>query len=160
MVALRSLVRDLSFDILEVHRIEPLLLFRRLVKPVNAILHQNMNSLYNKNSEIRWARLPGLYFWLEDRLAPMLSSAFCVRTDAVEYYRGRFKHLEDACWFVPTWADPDVFTMATVARKTALRDRLAEQYRLDVDDQWLIMVGRLSSAKNDGVCWDSVIFSW
>lgn len=143
-----SLLNELDADVLEIHRFETLLRIRRDATPVTAVLHQNMQSLYDKQADIRWARLPGMYFWLEDRLAPRLQSAFCVREDAAEHYRGRYRNLADTCKFQPTWADPRQFNPASQSERETARARVSNELELDIDSKWLLMVGRLDAQKN------------
>lgn len=148
LMKLGSMLNKVDADVLEIHRIESLLRIRRNSRPVTAVLHQNMQSLYDKQADIRWARLPGLYFWLEDKLAPRLKSAFCVREDAAEHYRNRYENLADSCRFQPTWADPRQFRPPSASERQAARARLSDELGLDDDSRWLLMVGRLDAQKN------------
>lgn len=148
LMKLGSMLNEVDADVLEIHRIESLLRIRRNPRPVTAVLHQNMQSLYDKQADIRWARLPGLYFWLEDKLAPRLQSAFCVREDAAKHYRSRYENLTDTCMFQPTWADPRQFRPPSASERHAARARLSDELGLDDDSRWLLMVGRLDAQKN------------
>ena len=148
LLRLNAAVRSVDADIIEFHRVEPMLRFRRDTRPKTAVLHQNMQSLYEKQADIRWASLPRLYFALEDRVMPDLSSAFCVRSDATDHYRQRYANLENTCWFQPTWADPRQFSPVTDADRQDIRQRLASEFGLRSDDRWLISVGRLDAQKD------------
>jgi len=148
LMKLGSMLNDVDADVLEIHRIESLLRIRRNSRPVTAVLHQNMQSLYDKQADIRWARFPGLYFWLEDRLAPRLRSAFCVREDAAKHYRSRYENLADTCRFQPTWADPRQFRPPSANERRAARARLSDELGLDEASRWLLMIGRLDAQKN------------
>lgn len=143
-----SMLNEVDADVLEIHRVETLLRIRRDSRPVTAVLHQNMQSLYDKQADIRWARLPGMYFWLEDKLATRLKSAFCVREDAAKHYRGRYPNLADTCRFQPTWADPRQFNPPSANERRAARTRISAELKLDDDSKWLLMVGRLDAQKN------------
>ena len=148
MVSLLPVLSKIKCDVLEFHRVEPMLLFWNDQRPKSAVLHQNMLSLYSENSEIRWSRLPRLYFWLEDRLVPKLDAAFCIRSDAADYYRRRYVNLSETCSFLSTWADSQQFHPPSQRERSELRQSLATQHKLNFSDQWLIMVGRLVTAKN------------
>jgi glycosyltransferase involved in cell wall biosynthesis len=141
LFALGSQLSKLNPDVIEVHRIESLL--KACGKPVTAVMHTSMQSLYQKQSDILWSRWPSLYFWLEDRLAPRLSSAFCVREDVAQHYRERYPNLADTCHFQPTWADPMQFQPPSAAKRRAERERLALSQLLNdgYDDLELLMVG-------------------
>ena len=97
LLRLNAAARSVEADVIEFHRVEPMLRFRGDPRPKTAVLHQNMQSLYDKQSDIRWASLPKLYFALEDRVVPDLASAFCVRSDAADHYRNRYPNLADSC---------------------------------------------------------------
>ena len=148
LMKLGAMLDELDADVIEIHRIESMLRVRHNSRPVTAVLHQNMQSLYDKQADIRWARLPGLYFWLEDKLAPRLQSAFCVREDAAEYYRSRYENLTGTCKFQPTWADPRQFRPPSESERRVARAKLSVELGLDQDSRWLLMVGRLDAQKN------------
>lgn len=148
LLKLGAVLREVDTSVLEVHRFETLLRIRRDAQPVTAVLHQNMQSLYDKQADIMWARMPGMYFWLEEKLAPRLESAFCVREDAAQHYRGKFKNLANTCMFQPTWADPRQFKPAGEGERTAIRRRLETEFGISRDDRWMLMVGRLDAQKN------------
>ena len=156
MINARAAIRDVNADVMEVHRVEPLLFLRHDVRPKTAVLHQNMQSLYDKNADIRWSALPRLYFWLEDRLLPLLDSAFCVRDDAAEYYRSRYTNLARTCYFQPTWADPQQFAPVTPVQRQECRDSIAATAGLDKDCYWLVSVGRLDAQKDPLLLIDAV----
>ena len=148
LLKLGSMLNEVDAEVLEIHRIESMLRVRRNSRPVTAVLHQNMQSLYDSQADIRWAHLPGLYFWLEDKLAPRLQSAFCVREDAAKHYRSRYENLAGTCKFQPTWADPRQFRPPSESERRVARARVAVELGLDDDTRWLLMVGRLDAQKN------------
>lgn len=136
------------FDILDFHRIEPSLLYYFSDKPKNVFIHQNMDVLHNKNSDIRWKNMPWLYYELEDWLLPRMQSVFSVREDAVAAYRKRFPEIADRFHFIATWMDPDVFYPVTDDRRVELKARLGKTYGFNSNDVLLISVGRLDQQKN------------
>ncbi len=148
LMRLGSVVDDIDADVLEFHRVEPILRFWSDSRPKTAVMHQNMQSLYDKRSGVRWSSVPSLYFRLEDRLVPKLNSAFCVSQDAVEHYQSRYANLAASCHFQPTWADPRQFSPPSTTRKRELREQLASDLGLNAESPWLITVGRLVREKN------------
>ena len=136
------------FDILEFHRIEPSLLYYFSDKPKNGFIHNNMDVLHNKNSDIRWKNLPWLYYKLEDWLLPRMQSVFSVREDAIDAYRKRFPEIADRFHFIATWMDPDVFHPVTDDRRVELKARLGKAYGFNSNDVLLISVGRLDHQKD------------
>jgi len=148
LLKLRWLLNEIDADVLEFHRIEPVVSFRRDPRPKTAILHQNMQSIYDKQADIRWTSVPKLYFWLESRLIPHLRSAFCVRADAAKHYQEQFENLSESCNFQPTWADPQQFSPPSARQRQESRAQLSSEIGLDEGDRWLISVGRLNTQKN------------
>ena len=137
-----------GFDILEVHRVEPALLFYGDSRPVNAFVHQDLADVRNPQTENRWRHLPGLYFRLEDRLVPRFESVYCVREDTAAAYRARYPARADRFGFMPTWMDPEIFHPPSSEQRKALRERLDEQYGIRPDQRVVIFVGRLDAQKD------------
>lgn len=134
----------ISADILEFHRIEPSLLFLSDSRPKTAFVHQNMQVLNNPSSDILWSRMPGLYFWLQDRLAYRYSSLYAVREDAVDWYKARYPEIADRFRFIPTWYDPEIFYPVDTDEQRVLRRELG----FDIDCRVLVSVGRLDKQKD------------
>lgn len=135
-------------DVLEFHRLEPAVLFANDKRAKNAFIHQNMQELKNRKSDILWSRLPGLYYRLEDWLMPKLNSVYIVREDAVKWYQGRFPSIASNFRFTPTWVDPDVFRLPTESERKKARDDLSKEFSFDSSAQILLSVGRLDSQKD------------
>jgi glycosyltransferase involved in cell wall biosynthesis len=148
-VALRFLLALLrhpvesAADVLEFHRIEPFLAFRRDRRPKTLVMHQNMNDLRNLGSDIRWRHFPSLYFKLEDYVLPKLSSLFCVREDAAAAYRQRFPSMQDRIHFTPTWMDPETFCPADAVTRRQRRAWLSKEHGVTEEEFVLVTVGRL-----------------
>lgn len=148
LTKLGGALQSSDLDVLEVHRIETLLRTRSKSLPTTAVLHQNMQALYDDQADILWSKFPRGYFWLEDKLVPHLKSAFCVRSDAAEYYRDRFPNLVDTCEFQPTWADPMQFMPPSDKARISSRMNLTRKLEIAADSHILLSVGRLDAQKN------------
>ncbi|MGH2579015.1 MAG: glycosyltransferase family 4 protein, partial [Actinomycetota bacterium] len=135
-------------DVLEFHRLEPMLPFLFDGRPKNAFFHQDMAVLHDAASDIRWKHVPWLYFGLERLLIPRLSSAFAVREEAVRVYRARYPRLASSIEFIPTWMDPEVFHPADAGQRPALRDDLLNELGFSASSRVLIYVGRWDSQKD------------
>lgn len=145
-----------DFDVLELHRVEPLLIFKGDARPKNAFFHQDMSILHNKNADIRWRAMPGAYFWLEDRLIPMLDSGFCVREAGVQTLRQRFPAWASDVHFVPTWVDVEVFhPEADASRLAALRAQVRAEMQLAPAAQLVVTVGRIDAQKQPELLFDA-----
>lgn len=136
-----------DFHVLESHRIEHFLLRGGKV-PLNLFMHQNMASLKNKQSDIRWRHSPGLYYWLERQVLNRSASIFCVREDAVQNYRERHPDIADRIHFVPTWMDPNVFYPVIDSKRVKLRSALISAFGINPDKTIMVAVGRLDHQKN------------
>lgn len=135
-------------DVLEFHRIEPMLAFLFDGRPKNAFFHQDMAVLHDAANDIRWKHVPWLYFGLESLLIPRLSAAFAVREEAVRTYRARYPRLAERITFIPTWRDPEVFHPADAGQRRALRDELLNELGFSASSRVLIYVGRWDSQKD------------
>lgn len=145
-----------GFDVLDVHRVEPLWLFRKDPRPKNAFFHQDMAVLSSDKADIRWRSAPGVYRWAENRLIPRLASAWCVRESAVTQLRTRFPTLAPAVNFVPTWVDPQIFSLpATAVDRQNARQHLRTECGWAPDSQVVVTVGRLDSQKDPHLLLDA-----
>ncbi len=135
-------------DILEFHRFEPMLPLLGDDRPKSAFVHQNMGDIRNTKSDIKWKKMPGVYFALERRLVPKCASVFCVRADAVAAYQDAFPAIADRFRFTPTWMDPVRFHLPSVARRAELRQEFQRTLDLSRDAEILITVGRLDQQKD------------
>lgn len=142
----KKIARD--FDILEFHRIEPILLYYFSDKPKNVFIQLNMDVLHNENCDIQWKHLPWLYYKLEDWLLPRMQSVFCVREDALFAYQKRFPEIADRFHFITTWMDPDVFYPVAEDHREELKARLGRAYGFQSNHVLLISVGRLDQQKD------------
>ena len=134
----------LDADILEFHRLEPSLLYYFDHRNKNAFFHLDMRSLYNTQSDVLWRKLPGLYFWLQDRLVRRLDSAYTVHQSGTEYCQNRYQDIAHRFNFVPTWYDPDIFY--PVAEPD--RHNVREQWGISQQDELILSVGRLDRQKD------------
>ena len=152
MAAARRCVRqgDLSdFDILDFHRIEPLLLFRSDERPKNLYMHQDMVVIRDPRSDILWRHAPWLYEWCEARLLKRVDRIFCVRRSAVDRYRKQMPERADRFQFTPTWVDSAQFyPTADPVIRAAERAALRLQLRLPDDAEIAGFVGRLDRQKD------------
>ena len=135
-------------DVLEFHRLEPMLPFLFDGRPKNAFFHQDMAVLHDAASDIRWKHVPWLYFGLERLLIPRLSAAFAVCEEAVRAYRARYPRLASSIEFIPTWMDPEVFHPADAGQRQTLRDDLLNELGFSTSSRVLIYVGRWDSQKD------------
>jgi len=135
-------------DLLQFHRIEPSLCFLTSDAPKVAFIHQNMEVLYNKNSDIRWKYAPGLYYKLEDLLIPRFDSINVVHEKAVNIYQKRYPYAASKVRFLPTWMDPEVFYPLSQDERQSLRHRLCNPLGISGKDRLLVSVGRLDRQKD------------
>ncbi len=135
-------------DILESHRIEPLLPYLRHEAPWFVFIHQHMANLESSGSDMRWKHAPSLYRRLEDWLMPKFEGVFCVHEEAVGQYRKRYPQRAQNIQFMPTWTNPDVFFPPRDPERDSLRRSLHKKYGIAADAKILMSVGRLDRQKN------------
>lgn len=152
LAALRSALRTgvaAGLDILDFHRIEPLLLFGSDPRPKNLLMHQDMSVVRDKNSDILWRHAPGVYEYVERRLLRRTDRVYCVRQSAVDRYRATYPEIAARIHFIPTWVDTDVFRPCSGPGEAA-DVRAEHRHRLGVaaDSRLLVFVGRLDRQKD------------
>ncbi len=135
-------------DVLEFHRIEPVLPFFLDRRYKNMFMHQKMDILYNPNSDMGWKRWPGAYFALESMVMAQFKTVFCVREDAMEAYRHRYPENPERFRFIPTWMDPQIFHPPPPDKRHLMRTRLLGQYGFAPESDILVSVGRLDQQKD------------
>lgn len=136
------------YDILDFHRIEPLLLFARDRRPKNVTLHQDMVVIRDPRSDIAWRHAPWAYEALEARLLRHADRVFCVRRSAVDRYRARWPQRADRFAFMPTWFDSGRFGVGSDSQRTEARQALRAQCGWPADARVLVFVGRLDRQKD------------
>ena len=137
-----------QFDLLEFHRIEPCMLFLNARVPKVTYIHQDMEVLYNKASDIRWKHAPWLYYKLEDFLMKKFDAVYVVREKAANDYKKRYPRIAEIFHFVPTWMDPKIFYHVDNEGKQQLRENLFNPKNISKDKKLLVSVGRLDRQKN------------
>jgi glycosyltransferase involved in cell wall biosynthesis len=135
-------------DVLEFHRIEPVLNFLRDSRPKTAVMHLSPKALAARGSSFRWRHAPGLYRWAEARILPKLDSLLLVHGDARELYEKRFPALAARIQHLPTFVDSTSFDLPTADQRVRERERLAASLLLDKDATWFLFVGRLEREKD------------
>jgi glycosyltransferase involved in cell wall biosynthesis len=139
---------DTSGAIVEFHRVEPTLAFRRRPGTRVLVLHGDRRDFYSPKTESVWGRAPALYFGLEDRLLASMDRIYSVREDSIPYYRDRHPRLADRFAFLPTWADPRVFGIRPGSVIERDRRELALRHGLDPSRRLLLFIGRFEGQKD------------
>ena len=134
-------------DILQFHRLEPALLFYK--KPVHkvTVIHQNMNVLREKNSDIRWKYLPNAYFGSRTWSCQSLMK-YEYTEDAITEYRKRFPALADHIIFLRTRMNPDLFFVSESHIRGEIKKDTSFFVRVAGDSILMISVGRLDHQKD------------
>ncbi|WP_178365156.1 glycosyltransferase family 4 protein [Desulfobacter latus] len=137
-----------DYDILQFHRIEPALCFPFSKKSKLVFIHQNMEVIESRNSDIRWKYAPFLYYKLEDFLIPRFAGVNIVHEQAVHTYRRRYVKAADKINFVPTWMDPRIFYPLDPIMKKERKALFLKKNGIADDTRLLISVGRIDHQKN------------
>jgi glycosyltransferase involved in cell wall biosynthesis len=146
----------LEGKILEFHRVEPAFLFNRSKNKSIIFIHGNVEELYNPHSEIKWTRMPWLYFQLEKRVMPNTDRVLVVSKKGLDFYSRKYKQIRSRFSFIPTWVDGDVFYPADpgINREKQLR-KLTGKFNISASDKILLFAGRLVGSKNPILLIDS-----
>ena len=139
---------SLENRILEFHRIEPSFPCRNMRGKKVLFLHGHMADLYNPLAEARWAKFPGLYFYLEKRQINQFKKIFIVREDGVKFYQKRYPALKKRISFIPTWVDVEMFHPYTEAEREKARSRFIKEKAFSTHDKLILFAGRLESQKD------------
>lgn len=140
---------EFSDAILEFHRIEQMLAVLRHDNAKVLFLHgHHMKDFYNKKTEVRWGRMPGVYFWLERRLLPQAKRIYIVREDAVGDYKNAYPSRADDISFLPTWVDESVFRSLSESERSDLHQQFVTTHNLPATAKLLLFVGRFEGQKD------------
>jgi glycosyltransferase involved in cell wall biosynthesis len=134
--------------ILEFHRIEPSLPFKRSLNKKLLVIHGHMMDLYNPHTEVKWQKFPWFYFRLEKMLITDMEKVFLVRRDAVEFYKKRYPAIGDRFCFLPTWVDEETFHPFAEDEKKKVYERFMREQGLNPQNKLILFVGRLEGQKD------------
>ena len=146
---------DLEKGIVEFHRIEPSTLFSNKKSKKVLFVHGHMGDLLNPHSEVRWSRIPSVYFELERAFIAQFSRVYVVRRDGVEFYRSKYPLMGKKFHFLPTWVDEEVFYPYDSETRRAERRRFFESKGYEPEAKLVLFVGRLEGQKNPSLMIDS-----
>lgn len=135
-------------DVLDFHRIDPLVLFRNDPRPKNVMIHMDMIVIRQEGCDIGWRHAPWLYEALERRLFPRMDRVYCVRQTAIERYKRTYPNIADRFAFMPTWVDTMVFRPWSTDERQRLKERVARRLGIGAAQQILVTVGRLDRQKD------------
>lgn len=137
-----------DFDIVELHRIEPGLLFGES-RPKNAFFHTDYSVIHRATkTDFRWKYLPRIYDLMERKIVRGLSSAWCVSKQFTAVLETRYPASSTMIRYIPTWVDTEVFSPLRDDLRAEQRRRLATTLNIDAAASWIIFVGRLDITKN------------
>lgn len=146
---LKTLRHDFDTDLLELHRIEPLMGLPSWMasKPVSLFVHNDMRKLKQKAADVLWRVLPSAYFALERRLARSVSLFQAVSGEALAGLEERLPDCKSRMVFCPTWADSTTFFPSNENIRSECRSLLRKQLGVEEASRVLLFVGRLDSQK-------------
>jgi len=139
---------SLENRILEFHRIETSFPFTNVEAKKVLFLHGHKMDLYNPKTDERWAKFPGLYFYLEKRQINQFKKIFIVREDGVSFYKKRYPTLKERISFIPTWVDVEIFCPYTETEKQKERSEFIRKNTFSLRDKLILFAGRLESVKD------------
>ena len=139
---------SLEDKILEFHRIEPSIIFRKTNNKKVLFVHGDVRDLYNPHGEMKWSKFPWLYFQIEKMLISRMSRVFVVREDGVNFYKERYPFIAERFLFLPTFVDVDTFYPYSDAKREEQKLHFLNMQNLSADSRLIFFVGRLEGAKD------------
>jgi glycosyltransferase involved in cell wall biosynthesis len=149
MLELRRLIRSGRLphhDILDFHRIEPILQFRNDRRPKNIYMHSDMSVIRNKNTDIKWRHVPWLYDSLQRYIFSRMDRIYSVRESAAVHHALIYPQWKERFEFLPTWVDTSVYEPASPGSDTRTTTRAT--LGVPAEALTLLFVGRLDRSKN------------
>ena len=146
---------QLAANVLDFHRIEPIIAWRKDARPKSAVIHQNPMAMHSPQSSVRWRHLPGAFDALENRLLPQLDSVYTVREAAVLEYQNRIPGMQGKVHYLPTMYDSEIFVCPHAAEREQLRSEIRDELGLSRESRLLVTVGRLEAEKDPQLLLDS-----
>ena len=134
--------------ILNFHRIDVMLPFILYSNKKVLFLHGNTQDYYNPKSEIKWSKIPFIYFLMEKYIIKKFDKIYIVREDAVISYRKKYPDLAEKISFIPTWVDEDVFYPCKNGEKTIARREFFKMNKFSDDAKTILFVGRFEGQKD------------
>jgi glycosyltransferase involved in cell wall biosynthesis len=139
---------DFARKIIEFHRMEPAIPLNNVPCRKLLFVHGNMVDLHNPGSEVKWRRMPSLYFSIEKKVIKGIDRVFVVRQDGVEFYRKRYPFMKERFSFLPTWVDEETFHPLERDVEITEKRKVCEEKGFPVDSRLVLFVGRLEGQKN------------
>ncbi|WP_066424239.1 glycosyltransferase [Anabaena sp. 4-3] len=143
--------RSFSSDFMHFHRLEPSLAAMNWQGEKILFIHNDIRTQMKTVSDqkaILWRKFPGVYFALERLLIGQFNQILSCNTDAAEFYRQNYAHLQDCIQYVKNSFDNEVFYPWNWQEKQAHRRELATQMGLDEETRFILFAGRLHPQKD------------
>lgn len=141
----KEIIRITENSILQFHRIEPFLPFRKTQLKKILFLHRNYADLLNPHCEIRWRHFP-LMFKLMEKSALKRSDRVFVRSrDGFEYYKKSMPSKSLA--YISQWIDLSLFPDKKTINNSNKKN-IFNRLNIDNNDKVIINWGRLAGQKN------------
>lgn len=134
--------------VLDFHGIEGIFPFLFSKNKKVLFIHGHTQDFYNPHTEVKWKRLPKLYFFIEKCLIKKLDKIYIVREDAVDFYRREYPDIADRISFLPTWADNEIFYPYLKEVKDEKKKGFMKKYKFNFGDKLILFVGRFEGQKD------------
>ncbi len=135
-------------EIVEYHRLEPIVSGFGSSSLRTLVMHQNMDDLRNEDADIRWRYAPWGYDWFERFTISGLDAVMCVREDGVDRLARRFPSIRERMRFVPTWADPSIFGDLSGEHVGDRGSDFGHEWGWSKASRVIVSVGRLDAQKD------------
>lgn len=145
----KSYCKQTKGSILNFNRIETAIPFIFGNNKKFLTIHGHSRDHYNPHSEVKWNKMPGLYFLLERLLIHKFEKIYIVRKDAVNHYLKKYKRIAGRVEFLPTWVDKEVFyPFATKIEKDIHKKKFLAKNGYGLKDKLILFAGRFEGQKD------------
>lgn len=135
-------------DVLDFHRVEPVILFGNDPRPKILTAHMNVHNVRNKGTDMMWRFAPGLYEYMERRLVKRFSRVYAVQEATARAFADLDPARANHYVHLPPMLDSSIFFPAADAEaKLRIRERLFKE-SIPHDRQLVTFVGRLDHSKD------------
>ncbi len=134
--------------ILVFHRWEPALIKRQGCAGRVLCVHAKPSEWIGSGSEVRWRYAPWIFRRLEESLLPTLDRVRIVHKGGEREYAERYPDYAGLVEFLPTWFEPDVFTLPSERDKECARGKLLRKYEWPDTSRVVLFAGRMEAQKD------------
>lgn len=147
-IALKTSNLEFKRKILFFHRIEPAILFKRVLAPKIVVIHSNvLRQLEKGKSKIKWNYFPWLYFIVEKFVFEYFDAIYAVSGNLLKFYQCKYREQKEKFMFLPNYVDTEIFFPKNDQKHEIKRNLVKVDKCLPLTKRWVLHAGRLQEEK-------------